>query len=353
MEVSVIIPTYHSSHDIPNIVNCLKNQTFTDFEAIFVNDGDRSQDQALAAAQAADSRIKVISLPENVGVSAARNIGLEAAQGTFVSMVDVDDIFGPQFLQTMYGAITAEEGVDLAVSGLSSMNVRAKKTTFVTFDLGGEEMKVLPKAEAYRLMYRSDLRYYPHNKMYRLSVIRDNGIRWERYQSHEDMLFNLLYYEEASKIALLRDSGYIYCMAEKRSLSSIYDHNLQESRRLAMGRELHLMLELGFSEQEMAEHRSSLLVHLAFLIAINGFKHNSPLSFKEQRAVIRSGIIDCPEVAEAVISSTEPGGLPYSLLRFFTRIKRAKGLAISFAIMMKAKYTFTGLYSRIRTIFFK
>jgi len=91
-KVSVIIPVYNCEKFLPACIASLRAQSLMEMEFIFVN--DKSPDAALSilrAAQREDPRIRVIDFPENRGVSAARNAGLEAAQGEFVGFCDSDD----------------------------------------------------------------------------------------------------------------------------------------------------------------------------------------------------------------------------------------------------------------------
>lgn len=95
MKLSIIIPIYNVAEYLDNTVRSVLAQTFQDFELILVDDGstDGSGDICDRFAQA-DSRIRVIH-QKNAGVSAARNTGLDAAQGEFIGWVDSDDLIEP------------------------------------------------------------------------------------------------------------------------------------------------------------------------------------------------------------------------------------------------------------------
>lgn len=112
--VSVIIPVYRCEAMLPACIDSLLGQTLRDMEFIFVCDG--SPDGSLALLEQArerDARVKVIAFEENRGVSAARNAGLEAAQGDFVGFCDGDDWIEPQMYERLLGA-ALEAGADAA-----------------------------------------------------------------------------------------------------------------------------------------------------------------------------------------------------------------------------------------------
>jgi glycosyltransferase involved in cell wall biosynthesis len=100
--ISIIIPVYNTEKYLKQCINSVLSQTFTDFELILVDDGskDSSPDICEQYAQS-DDRIRVIH-QKNSGVSAARNTGLNHAQGQNICFIDADDWVENDFLSTLY-----------------------------------------------------------------------------------------------------------------------------------------------------------------------------------------------------------------------------------------------------------
>lgn len=97
--VSVIVPVYNAAQSLPKAIDSVLEQTLSDLELIIVNDG--SSDDSLDVCERYaknDDRIIIIN-QENGGVSRARNTGLDAARGEYVSFLDADDKLIPDFLQ--------------------------------------------------------------------------------------------------------------------------------------------------------------------------------------------------------------------------------------------------------------
>lgn len=95
--VSVIIPTYNYGRFIKETLDSVMSQTFGDFEVIVINDG--STDNTLEVLSIVhDSRLKVITT-DNGGIGAARNHGLDCAQGDYIAFLDADDIWMPRKLE--------------------------------------------------------------------------------------------------------------------------------------------------------------------------------------------------------------------------------------------------------------
>lgn len=100
-EISVIIPIYNVEKFLPQALDSLLSQTFSDFEAVCVNDGSSDNCAEILAAYARkDSRLRIISR-NNQGVSAARNAALDAARGNYIVFLDPDDLIHARFLEIM------------------------------------------------------------------------------------------------------------------------------------------------------------------------------------------------------------------------------------------------------------
>ena len=92
MKLSVIIPCYNAERYLGECLDSVLSQSETDFEVILVDDGSRDGTLAIAKNYASrDARVTALH-QENAGVCAARNLGLDRAQGEWVTFVDADDL---------------------------------------------------------------------------------------------------------------------------------------------------------------------------------------------------------------------------------------------------------------------
>jgi glycosyltransferase involved in cell wall biosynthesis len=92
VRASLIIPTFNHARFVGAAIDSALAQTVSAFEIIVVDDGSTDETPAVLARYAA--RVRVLR-QENRGLSAARNAGLAAAHGKFVSFLDADDIMAP------------------------------------------------------------------------------------------------------------------------------------------------------------------------------------------------------------------------------------------------------------------
>lgn len=100
-EISVIVPVYKAEQYLSHCVQSILNQTFHNLELILVDDGSPDQCPALCDTFAReDDRVRVIH-QNNAGVAAARNVGLSAAKGEYITFVDSDDYIDVEMYASM------------------------------------------------------------------------------------------------------------------------------------------------------------------------------------------------------------------------------------------------------------
>lgn len=96
MKCSIVIPSYNCAAFLAHAVDSAKKQNYANLEIVVVDDGSTDSTPTLMKFLAAgDARINYIRLPKNMGRSAARNIGNQAATGDFIMVLDADDIAYP------------------------------------------------------------------------------------------------------------------------------------------------------------------------------------------------------------------------------------------------------------------
>jgi len=95
-KVSIIIPTYNRPEQTTAAIQSVLNQTFKDFELIVVDDCSTPAFRFDSLPD--DTRLRLITLEQNSGVSAARNRGIEQASGEWIAFLDSDDLWEPKKL---------------------------------------------------------------------------------------------------------------------------------------------------------------------------------------------------------------------------------------------------------------
>jgi glycosyltransferase involved in cell wall biosynthesis len=93
MRFSVVIPVYNRTVELRRCLESVAAQSFEDFETIVVDDG--SEADIAGAVQGCNLPIRLLRLPDNRGAGAARNAGIAAAEGEYITFLDSDDTWFP------------------------------------------------------------------------------------------------------------------------------------------------------------------------------------------------------------------------------------------------------------------
>ena len=114
-KLSVVLPVYNVESYVSKCIDSILNQTFKDFELIIIDDGSTDSSSAICEHyKNIDSRIQLIK-QKNQGLSAARNHGIQLAQGEFISFIDSDDWIDSTMYADLLSLITSD--VDIVVCG--------------------------------------------------------------------------------------------------------------------------------------------------------------------------------------------------------------------------------------------
>lgn len=205
--ISIIIPVYKVESYLGRCIESILNQTFNDFELILVDDGSPDNSGKICDYYALnDSRVKVVH-KENGGVSSARNVGIEQADGEWLTFIDADDYVSPNLLRDYIENI---ENSDLLIQGFS---YNAKKNVSMENRLI-EGDKVIYEF----LRIDSEICGFVWNKLYKTELIKNNNIRFnEKMAMIEDHLFNHNYVVYCKSIKILNKVNYIYIRHEGAS----------------------------------------------------------------------------------------------------------------------------------------
>lgn len=229
--VSVIIPVYKVEKYLERCVNSVLNQTYENIEIILVDDGSPDNCPALCDEIAAkNDRVSVVH-KENGGLSSARLAGFEVANGTFVLFVDSDDYIANNMIEKLVSAIE-QNNADLAICGYNI--VVGQQSTQKLLDY---QESLIEGKENVRENYILPLIGRSNNKinipgficirLFRRSLIQKEFFVSERIYYKEDHIFDLLYGDYTSKIAVVNEALYSYCFNEN-SLTNVYRENKWE-----------------------------------------------------------------------------------------------------------------------------
>ena len=125
--VSIIIPVYNTGKYLEECMKSVLSQTYKEIEIILIDDGSTDQSpQICDQYQKEYERVKVIHQP-NQGLSAARNRGIEQANGKYLMFVDSDDYFFVFMVETLY-FLLSENNADMSMCSFEYVTDRGENS---------------------------------------------------------------------------------------------------------------------------------------------------------------------------------------------------------------------------------
>lgn len=203
--ISVIIPVYNTRKYILQCLESVHKQNFSDYEAIWVDDGSPDDSDQIIEQFIADNGLTNFHLvhKENGGLCSARNFGTQLAKGQWIAHIDSDDWIEPDYLSKMANAVK-ETDADLCLIGF-----RAYDETSQRFDVwsdyplySGTLPENMPALTSFD---------YTWARMYKKSIIDAHDLSFDERIAHcEDNAFNFDYIRFVKKFACVPDIGYNY-----------------------------------------------------------------------------------------------------------------------------------------------
>lgn len=199
--ISVIVPVYNVEAYVAKCIESIQNQSYQHLEIILVDDGSTDDSGDICDQYAAyDDRIKVIH-QENGGISAARNTGIEAANGDYITFVDSDDYIAPNMYEDMLH-ILKDNDLDI----LECTAFRDKDGTIIEGCNDGS-LEIFNRHEALK-MAMHDCFIAVWSQMYKRSAIGD--VRFPVGRKFEDTAVSYLFIANTNRVGHINRCYYYY-----------------------------------------------------------------------------------------------------------------------------------------------
>lgn len=218
VKLSIIVPVYNTEKYIVNCLDSLVNQNLEEIEIICVNDGstDRSL-EILERYAGEDERIQIIT-KENDGLGAARNTGIDAAQGKYIGFVDSDDFADPNMFRLLVKAAESADA-DVAIGNVYLYYDDSKKT------VPYRDQKFYQTLNRVGVFRAKDVPEIVENigvwdRIYRRQFIENHKLRNPEHVIYEDALFSFQTSVLAERLVECSEAVYFY---RKNTGSAITD----------------------------------------------------------------------------------------------------------------------------------
>lgn len=216
-QITVIVPVYKVEQYLAQCVDSVLEQSWQNWECILVDDGSPDGCPEICDAYAAkDCRIRVIH-KANGGLSDARNAGLDAAKGEYVTFLDSDDVLHPDFLKVLLEGIR-EQGADLSLCGYCRFSGELPRES------AEGQTRVLTRSEALGMLneWRSEEAtemVVACMKLYRKSLFEN--LRFRRGVLHEDEFITHQVLDRCGKVVCNSARLYYYRFNEQSIMGTV------------------------------------------------------------------------------------------------------------------------------------
>ena len=230
-EISVIVPVYNCEKYLEKCINSILSQTFDDLELILINDGSSDNSGKICDEfKEKDSRVKIVH-QKNMGVSVARNVGLDVSEGKYIGFIDGDDYIESDMYEFLYNNIKKNEA-EVAICGIANIfmkNNGSEKLTRQTSNFSG--VKVLNGEKAFSESLKSKIfSVNPVNKLFDKKLFK--GEHFPEGKISEDAFLIPKVLLKANKVVCSSDIKYYYIRHENSITTSNFfdkDWNVTEA----------------------------------------------------------------------------------------------------------------------------
>ena len=216
--ISVVVPIYNVEKYLPACIESILHQTYKYIEIILVDDGATDTcPQICDEYRNMDSRVKVIH-KSNGGLSDARNIGMDLANGKFITFVDSDDLLDHKFIEHLFHAMIASEA-DIAFCEYCEID----ESCMSKVDNSVGTITNFSNVECLENLYipkKHGMEFVAWGKLYKLDLFKKHNISYPKGKIHEDTFTTYKLYYFANKIVFLDAPRYYYRIRSGSIMSS-------------------------------------------------------------------------------------------------------------------------------------
>lgn len=238
-KISIIVPVYNTEQYLPQCIDSILAQTFTDFELILVNDGSTDNSGKICDEYAEkDSRIVVVH-KENEGANAARRDGVKVANGEWITFVDSDDTLTIDSLKILYTNIT--NNTDIIIG---------------QYKINKKKVKTLTAIEYRKLLICGKMAHI-WGKLYRRQILHDEIFHIpNKISIGEDMLMNIkLAFSIKQNVKIIPDVVYNYNYRENSAINT-------RSNSVTYETLFWTQLNNSIPSNEIKEYKKELFYHV-------------------------------------------------------------------------------------------
>ena len=287
--LSVIVPVYNTEKYLPECIDSILSQTYTDFELILVDDGSTDRSGSICEEYSRiDDRIRVIH-QKNGGVTAARKSGTQAAVGDYIAYIDSDDYIAPSMFQQMLMKARLHD-LDMILCDMV-VEKQEGSTVIPSSPLSGLFVSEQLEQQIYSNMLfdfsenKPGLSLNLWNKIFRSTIVKPALLECPNHVTYgEDALVSLICLLRSRRVFIMKESPFYHY--RQTSEFQVREQKISLLPRLA---DFALNTQLQFSRHHFDDHGqlSGYIAQVSLYCTRQILVRNQEHSLQEKLALVR------------------------------------------------------------------
>lgn len=330
--LSVIVPVYNMEEHLRGCVDSLVEAKTEALEIILVDDGSSDSSPAICDdCKRRHGNIAVIH-KENGGAASARNAGIAAARGEYLTFVDSDDTVTPGYFEMISAHFTGRDDIivfPITIDYTETNDSRCQEFSKLQSATAADALRALENGGAFNM---------PCSKVYRREMLAQQPET--RFEPHtepgEDLLFNCACFVKAQKVTLAEESFYHWIRRGEDTLSNRFRRDLTQKNMMFIERRKLLYRALSMDETDFPLLAKGNLEYI-FNCVPNMYRGKNKFP-RGERLAFYKGILKSADVKKWMAAAPADT----SLQKQFRRVYKTKS-----AFMMDLYYS-TAMWMRRR-----
>ena len=243
--ISVIVPVYNVADYLEYSLNSIQQQSYQELEIILVDDGSTDDSSSICKKYLdQDLRFKYI-YQENAGLSAARNTGITAASGEYITFVDSDDWLDTSAIEILYRNLKKYDA-DIAAGNYNMYNDSKQEFSFKVFDSDYREQVYVDKEIMYQFAEQEmkDMAWACSvMKLYKRDLFE--GLRFPLGKNVEDTFVIYKVFLKAKRVVHVEKAIYWYRVGREGTLNNVWTEKRVMNEMEAWNERLALIAMMG------------------------------------------------------------------------------------------------------------
>lgn len=230
-KVTLSMPIYNVAPYVERALQSALNQTFENIEFLLVDDRGTDNSMEIVRRIIKDhprgKDIHIIEHPHNIGLGAARNTAIDYAKGDYIFFMDSDDVIPSDCIDLMYN-IAIKDNSDIVIGSIKICDIYGVESD--KYEYSDMFFKTSYEYMIYRIKYKNYILPCTWNKLYKLNVLRKNGIKCIPYHITEDQIFDCQVSFYCQRNSIISNFTYYYIQRDNSVMDKIRKFEITNKR---------------------------------------------------------------------------------------------------------------------------